>query len=97
MSRRRYLVAYDIRQDGRLRRVHKTMKTFGYPMQYSVFICDLDDIEKYHLLEQIGDIINHSVDSVAILDLGEADSRGQECFEFMGHSKPLPQRGSRIV
>lgn len=97
MTRRRYLVAYDIRQDGRLRRVHKTMKAFVYPTQYSVFICDLDNMEKYDLLEQIGDIINHSVDSIAILDLGDAEHRGQECFEFMGHSKPLPKRGPQIL
>ena len=73
------------------------MKAFGYPMQYSVFICDLDDMEKYDLLEQIGGIINHDVDSIAILDLGDAERRGQECFEFMGRSHPLPKRGPQIV
>src|SRR5680860_1532937 len=97
MTRRRYVVGYDIRQDKRLRRVHKSMKGFGYPLQYSVFICDLDAMEKTAMFEEIGAIINHAVDSVAVVDVGAADSRGQECFEFMGTRRSLPQRGPRIV
>ena len=44
-GRKRYLLAYDIRDSKRLRQVHKIMKSFGWPMQYSVFICDLDAME----------------------------------------------------
>lgn len=97
MSRRRYLVAYDIREDKRLRRIHKTMKSFGYALQYSVFVCDLDNVEKYEMLGKIGDIIHHDADSVAVMDLGDADRRGQECFEFLGSHRPLPQGGPQIV
>ncbi|MGH9026083.1 MAG: CRISPR-associated endonuclease Cas2 [Acidimicrobiia bacterium] len=97
MARRRYLVAYDIREPNRLRRVHQTMKGFGYPMQYSVFICDLDGREKVFLKRDVGDVIDHRVDSVAILDLGEADRRGSECFEFMGARIALPWSGPTIV
>ena len=46
MSRRRYVVAYDIREPKRLRQVHSAMKAFGYPLQYSVFVCDLDGMER---------------------------------------------------
>ena len=46
MSRRRFLVAYDIREAKRLRTVHTAMKAFGNPLQYSVFVCDLDPSEK---------------------------------------------------
>lgn len=97
MSRRRYVVAYDIRDSRRLHRVHKTMKSFGYALQYSVFVCDLDNIEKYELLERVGDIISHDVDSVAVMDLGDVSRRGQECFEFLGRHRPLPTRGPQIV
>ncbi len=97
MARRRYVVTYDIREDVRLRRVHKTMKSFGYPLQYSVFLCDLDTMEKYALKQALGEIIHHGADSVAIIDLGEAGTRGATCFEFMGPHAPLPDDGPRIV
>jgi CRISPR-associated protein Cas2 len=97
MERRRYLVAYDIRQDGRLRRVHALMKEFGYPLQYSVFLCDLDALEKAKLKVRLGETISERVDSIAIVDLGEATRRGMECFEFMGPSRGLPTAESRIV
>jgi CRISPR-associated protein Cas2 len=96
-SRRRYLVAYDIREPRRLRQVHSAMKGFGYPLQYSVFICDLDPSEKIQLREAVGDLINQHEDSVAIVDLGDPDRRGIECFEFMGVVSPLPKMGAQIV
>jgi CRISPR-associated protein Cas2 len=73
------------------------MESFGYPLQYSVFVCDLDNVERYEMLGRIGEIINHDVDSVAIMDVGDVDRRGQECFEFMGAHRALPQRGPQIV
>lgn len=97
MSRRRYVVAYDIREPKRLREVHTAMKGFGYPLQYSVFICDLDAMEKIALREAMGGLIHHREDSLAIIDLGDARTRGMECFEFMGVAPPLPKQGSRIV
>ncbi len=97
MARRRYVVAYDIREPKRLRRVHKAMKGFGYALQYSVFVCDLDGQEKIKLRLVIGDIIDHDMDSVALVDLGESQARGIECFEFMGLPPVLPRQGARIV
>lgn len=73
------------------------MKSYGYALQYSVFICDLDASEKIAMRQEIGDIINHRADSIAIVDLGEAQRRGQECFEFMGTHRGLPTRGTQVV
>lgn len=97
MARRRYLVAYDIREPKRLRAVHATMKSFGYALQYSVFICDLDRSEKIHLRQALGGVIHHVQDSIVVVDLGDAKMRGTECFEFMGTVLPLPRQGPRIV
>ena len=36
------VVAYDVVDDGRRRRVHKALKNFGKPVQYSAFECVLD-------------------------------------------------------
>lgn len=97
MSRRRYLVAYDIREPKRLQRVHRAMKEFGYPLQYSVFVCDLDVGEKLRLRLVVGDLIHQGQDSVALVDLGETRSRSTRRFEFMGVAPALPQHGARII
>lgn len=96
-GRKRYLVAYDIRDDKRLRRVHKTMKAFGWPLQYSVFVCDLDFMELMELRTELGSIIHHTIDSIAIVDLGQPQERGTRCFSFMGQSNPLPTSGPVII
>ncbi|MGH7736190.1 MAG: CRISPR-associated endonuclease Cas2, partial [Gemmatimonadales bacterium] len=46
MARRRYLVAYDIRDDRRLRGIAGCMEGYGTRIQYSVFVFDLSDREK---------------------------------------------------
>jgi len=73
------------------------MKGFGYALQYSVFLCDLDNVERYTMKQALGDIINHALDSVAIIDLGDAGTRGASCFEFLGPHAELPVGGPRIV
>lgn len=97
MARRRYLVAYDIREPKRLRAVHATMKGFGYALQYSVFICDLDPMEKIGLRTKVGEKMNQHEDSLVLVDLGDPDTRGVECFEFMGRTPTLPRAGAIIV
>ena len=65
MSRRRYVVAYDIREPRRLRKVHSTMKAFGYALQYSVFVCDLDDMEKIRMREAVERVMHLREEQVA--------------------------------
>jgi len=48
--RRCYLVCYDVRDDKRLRRVHKLMKAYGEAWQYSVFYCTLKPIDRVRLV-----------------------------------------------
>lgn len=96
-GRHRYIVAYDIRNDKRLRRVHKTVKAYGWPMQYSVFICDLDRIELFELETDLAHVIHHGEDSIAIIDLGEPAERGRHCFSFMGATPVLPTSGPTII
>jgi len=97
MARKRYLVSYDIRDDKRLRAVHKTMKAYGWSMQYSVFICDLDEMELTGLRTDLADRIHHTIDSIAIIDLGSPHERGKDCFSFMGQRIPLPTSGPVIL
>jgi len=66
-------------------------------MQLSVFVCDLDAIEVLGLKSIVSDIIDHSVDSVAVVDLGFPEERGQRCFEFLGVAPRLPRSGPIVL
>ena len=97
MARHRYLVAYDIHEDRRLRAIHQTMKGYGWSMQYSVFVCDLDMIELLDMKLDVERIIDLSRDSVAVVDLGVPEERGRRCFDFMGVAPRLPTGGPVIL
>jgi CRISPR-associated protein Cas2 len=73
------------------------MKGYGKPLQYSVFLCDLDDMEKLDMLVDLKVTMNEAVDSVVIVDLGDAATRGMECFQFRGPALGLPRGGPTIV
>ena len=94
MARRRYLLAYDISDPSRLRLTHKAAKRFGYPLQYSLFVCDLDRTELTGLRWAIGGVINHAEDRVAIIDVGGA---GKIDFEFLGVRPVIPTGGPTIL
>lgn len=97
MARRRFLVMYDIRDDGRLRRVHDVVKSHGDRLQYSVYVCDLSRSELIGLRWQLEDQINALEDAVAILDLGDAGGRGTAAFEFLGVHPILPSSGATVI
>jgi CRISPR-associated protein Cas2 len=82
----RYIVSYDISDDKRLRRIHRTMKGYGEPLQYSVFRCDLSASEKILMIEALSKIINHREDQVMLVDLGPADGRGRWSIETIGRA-----------
>ncbi len=92
--RRRYLIAYDIREPRRLRQICKLMEAHGERLQYSVFICDLTKTELIHLRAKSERLMNLSEDSVVIVDLGDP---GEKRFTFVGAHLPLPVRGVQIV
>lgn len=96
MSRRRYVVCYDIRDPDRLKDVGRGMKQFGYMFQYSVYICDLDPREKIALRVVIGDLIDQRVDTVALIDLGKVDGDPSQRFEWIGAQTDLPGSGWTI-
>ena len=94
MARRRYLVAYDICDDRRLRQVCKTMEGHGDRLQYSVFVCDLNRTELIRLRATVERQMRLAEDSVVIVDLGgTVDAR----FTFLGRSRRLPATGPQII
>lgn len=79
-----YLVCYDIRDDKRLRRVHRTMRDFGDHLQYSIFECQLNPIDLARCRHTLGEIIKHSEDQVLFVDLGPAEGRGERVITALG-------------
>lgn len=94
MARRRYMLAYDISDAARLRATHKAAKRYGYSLQYSLFICDLDRTELINLRWDLGRVINHSQDRVAIINLGNAN---EVKFDFLGIRPDLPRGGAIVI
>lgn len=84
--RTRYIVCYDIADPQRLRRVHRTMRGYGNPLQSSVFRCDLLPAERVLLIEALTSIINHREDQVMLIRLGPADGRACESIETVGRA-----------
>jgi CRISPR-associated protein Cas2 len=91
-----YIVCYDISDPKRLRRVHRTMRGFGDPLQYSVFRCVLSPAERILLLEALSGIIHHREDQVMLLHLGPADGRAGERIETLGRP-PDQSRDERLA
>lgn len=84
MLRSTYIVAYDICDARRLRRVFKTCKNYGEHLQYSVFECDLDDQERAEMENKLGDLIKHDEDQVLFIRLGPTDRRGSQDIQAVG-------------
>ncbi|MFQ5555907.1 MAG: CRISPR-associated endonuclease Cas2 [Acidimicrobiales bacterium] len=97
MSRRRWLVAYDIANDARLRKVHKTVKAHGEQLQFSVYVCDLSHRELLGLKTELRDVIHHSDDRVVLIDLGDATGAGPR-IDHLGQVPNLPSdQGATVV
>ena len=96
--RNRYIVSYDIADPKRLRRVHRTLRGFGDPLQYSVFRCDLSPTERLLLREALTPLLHQREDQVLLINLGPAEGRGAESIETLGRALAQdPERLAVIV
>lgn len=59
-----WLVAYDIRNPRRLRRVHRVLRKRGLAAQYSAFTVEADDVQIGHVLAAVEAEIDPRVDDV---------------------------------
>jgi CRISPR-associated protein Cas2 len=79
-----YLVCYDICDAKRLRRVFKTCRNYGDHLQYSIFECDLSEMEKVRLQSELQNIIHSTEDQVLFVTLGPAEGRGDRVISALG-------------
>lgn len=68
------LVAYDISNPKRLKKVYKTMRGFGDRIQGSVFLCQISKKEEKILQMKLDDIIVSSEDQILIIRLGKKEN-----------------------
>jgi CRISPR-associated protein Cas2 len=87
-----YLVAYDICNPKRLRKVAQTCEDFGLRRQYSVFFCRLTAANLVRLKSRLYDIINLQEDQVLFIPLC---SRCAEGIESLG--RPTEPHDARDV
>jgi CRISPR-associated protein Cas2 len=95
MARRRYLMAYDIAEPKRLRRICTLMEDHGERLQYSVFLCDLTRSEVAELESAVLAVMDLQQDSVVQIDLGPLSA--PTTVRTLGRPRRLPTSGPRIV
>lgn len=95
--RRCYLVCYDIRDPKRLRHVHKVMKGYGEPWQYSVFFCVLRDIDRVRMQSGLENEMNLKEDQALILELGENETASRQAATTIGQSLPKQDSGTVVI
>jgi CRISPR-associated protein Cas2 len=92
-----YVVAYDVRDDKRLRRVFKLMRGYGDHLQYSVFRCELSDRERVELIEKLAGAIKHDEDQVLLFPLGPAGGQREVNVQAFGLAYQAMDHGPLIV
>lgn len=95
--RRSYLVCYDVRDPKRLRRVHRLIKAYGEPWQFSVFYCTLKAIDRVRLETALRDTMKLKGDQVLIVDLGGNEDTVRESSTFLGVGVPEQDSGMVVI
>lgn len=95
--RRCYLVCYDICDAKRLRRVHKLLKAYGEPWQYSVFYCTLRAIDRVRLENAARELLNLKEDQLLIVDLGSNEEAAREAATVLGAALPDGESGTVVI
>lgn len=93
-----YIISYDVADAKRLRQTYRKLCGFGTPLQYSVFRCELSQLQLMALKEGLWSILNLVDDRVMVVNLGPVGARGDECVEFWGTPRmELPSRTAVII
>jgi CRISPR-associated protein Cas2 len=92
MARRHFLVTYDVSDDKRRTKLYKTLLGAGDHVQYSVFMCDLNEAELATLRGRVRPLIHHKEDQLLFVDLGLASQPLVEGIEALGRAYQPPVR-----
>lgn len=67
-----YLICYDIRDQKRWRKCYKLLKSYGHPIQYSVFQCYVGEVQIASLRWELSVVLSDE-DSLLIAPIQKAD------------------------
>jgi CRISPR-associated protein Cas2 len=84
--RNTFLVCYDISDDRRLAKVHKTMRGYGDWLQYSIFECQFTRTDLLRCRHALSQVIDHRKDQVLFVDLGPVEGRGDRVIQALGRA-----------
>jgi CRISPR-associated protein Cas2 len=71
----KYLLCYDVSDPRRLRRVHRVVRDWGIPIQFSVFEIDLMPVQMEKLLAELTALIEATEDKVIFYRLSPHQER----------------------
>ena len=71
----KYLVCYDICDAKRLRRVHRLIRDWGVPIQFSIFEIEVNSDQFEQLMAKLTELINQEEDKVMFYRLSPQQDR----------------------
>lgn len=92
MIRKRYLFSYDIADDKRRAKVFKTLVGLGDHVQFSVFICELNDKELQVAKGKIAELIHHREDQMLVFDMGSSEREMDLFLTTIGQDLKISER-----
>lgn len=92
MARRRYLVTYDVADDKRRDRVFRVLGDNGEHLQFSVFMCELNERELVAMKAAVNEVLHEREDQVLLVDLGLAEQDVEARVESMGRAFVVAER-----
>lgn len=95
-AKRDFLIAYDICDPKRLRKVHQVVKGHGEAVQYSIFRCFLTPARKVKLMRKIMEHVNIREDQVLFFELGSAQSATTRPIEVVGRALAKLEVGAKV-
>jgi CRISPR-associated protein Cas2 len=80
--RHHIVVAYDISDPTRLRRVARVVSDFGDRLQLSVFVCQLSKKDLAILKQRLIDIVSRQEDQIVFMNLGPVRDATDDAVEL---------------
>lgn len=71
------------------------MEAYGTRLQYSVFLCDLSELESTRWRTDIHSVMDYREDSVVVIDLGAVGSAAT--VTQLGRPRTLPASGPTVL
>ena len=89
-------MCYDVHDPQRLAQIYKKMNGYGEPVQYSVFVCDLNDKEILIMKNDLSNILNLAEDRILMINIGSVDKSNDRIFT-MGMSLETQKEASIVI